>query len=53
MEKDSQFVIFKKLLIFGAKQVGKSSMTWVIENNKSIEFEEKEEEENKNNNQGK
>lgn len=44
MEKASKFVRFKKLLIFGIKQVGKSSMTWVIENNKSIEFKEKEEE---------
>ena len=52
MKKDSKFVIFKKLLIFGAKQVGKSSMSWVIKNNKSIESEEKEEED-KCNNEGK
>jgi GTPase SAR1 family protein len=49
MKKDSKFVLFKKLLIFGAKQVGKSSMSWVIENNKSIESEEKEEEDKDNN----
>lgn len=46
MEKDSKFVIFKKLLIFGTKSVGKSSMTWIIENNKSIESKEKEEDDN-------
>lgn len=40
MENNAKFVIFKKLLIFGAKGVGKTSLTSVIENNK---FEEKEE----------
>ena len=39
MEKNDKFVIFKKLLIFGAKGVGKTSLTSVIENNK---FEEEE-----------
>ncbi len=34
MEKNAKFVIFKKLLIFGAKGVGKTSLTSVIENNK-------------------
>lgn len=54
MEKESKFFRFKKLLIFGSKQVGKSSMTWVIENNKSIDSKEKEkEEEDKHNNEGK
>lgn len=52
MEKSSKFVRFKKLLIFGINQVGKSSMTWVIENNKSIDYKEKEEED-KHNNEGK
>lgn len=52
MEKESKFFRFKKLLIFGSKQVGKSSMTWVIENNKSIDSKEKEEED-KHKNEGK
>ena len=34
MKKNAKFVIFKKLLIFGAKGVGKTSLTSVIENNK-------------------
>jgi GTPase SAR1 family protein len=42
MKKFAKFVIFKKLLIFGAKGVGKTSLTSVIENNK---FEEEEDDE--------
>ena len=34
MEKNDKFLILKKLLIFGAKGVGKTSLTSVIENNK-------------------
>jgi len=44
MEKNAKFVIFKKLLIFGAKGVGKTSLTSVIENNKIEEDNDDEDE---------
>ena len=43
MEKNLKFILYKKLLIFGASGTGKSTLTFMLENNGFVEFEPSEE----------
>ena len=50
IEQEPKFIIFKKLLIFGAEGSGKSTMSNILEKN---EYNEDEEETQHNNDEGK